>query len=494
MTLIRLWSTDVIALLFGVAVTVNAAEPVLPIECPVVLLPGTPATAPAITATMRPLPAPTTPSGRLPQYELGPSQLAKVPQQDPKDAAIRFGVTMPQGPLLVEIAVTIDGQPYLTQRNRRLTRLLEHQAAEALQTAVSAVAAITSPQPEATDRDHDLISRLQRYRMATGRALTLDEINWWLATAVEGPPVLWLKDNFQRFRAHQRPVMLVLDRNRDGTVDAEELARAEESLLATDANRNDIVEFTEIGQAARSLHQAVSSGALPQLSRVDHPHDSASPPPDMLLTVDFKPSQPGESGLRLVSLSDGFASRVSQMHAAVGGIALHIDGHPVMLEAVQVTGVVSDQISLGSVNDGYPWLPALDRNDDGRLTVRERRQLHQQLATFDTNHDGSLTAEESVAPFRVAIGLGPTVHRHLANIRSHHPRSATPPDAGPEWFTRMDRNKDHDLTRAEFPGTDEQFRAMDRDDDQLIDIAEARIYDESQPKSDPTEPAATPKP
>ena len=33
----------------------------------------------------------------------------------------------------------------------------------------------------------------------------------------------------------------------------------------------------------------------------------------------------------------------------------------------------SDQISIGAVNDGYPMLPDLDPNDDGRLTVRELR-------------------------------------------------------------------------------------------------------------------------
>lgn len=89
---------------------------------------------------------------------------------------------------------------------------------------------------------------------------------------------------------------------------------------------------------------------------------------------------------------------------------------------------------MGSANDGYPWLPALDLNDDGRLTVRERRHLQKQLASFDANHEGSLTADEAVAPFRIAMGLGPTVHRHLANIRSVHPRSAMRTQAGPEWF------------------------------------------------------------
>ncbi len=37
----------------------------------------------------------------------------------------------------------------------------------------------------------------------------------------------------------------------------------------------------------------------------------------------------------------------------------------------------------------------------------------------------------------------------------------------------MDKNKDDDLTRREFPGTDEQFKQLDSDGDELISTAEA---------------------
>ncbi len=456
---------------------INAADIVLPIEAPVVLLPGTPATTsiPVMSAATRPVPAPTTPSGRLPQYQLGPSQLAKIPQRDPNDAGVRFRLTMPNGPLLVEVAVTIDGKPYLSQRDRRIAQLLEQQA---------------TPK----DNSSELVSRLQRYREATGRTLTSEEINWWFTTAVEGPSVLCLKDGFQRFRADQRPVFFVLDRNQDGTIDSDELGRAEESLLTTDANRNDIVEFTELGTATRGKRNPDSSITLPQISSVEPDRDSTPAVPDLLLAVDFRPSQPSESRLQCVQMSATLTARVERVQSDPAGISLRIDNTPVLFEAVQVAGLVSDQISVGSVNDGYPWLPVLDLNDDGRLTVRERRQLPKQFASFDANHDGTLTADEAVAPFRIAIGLGATVHRHLANIRSVHPRSATPAEVGPEWFMRMDRNKDRDLTRAEFPGTNEQFRAMDRDDDKLIDIAEAMAYDQSQPQPTETDATTVPQP
>jgi hypothetical protein len=111
------------------------------------------------------------------------------------------------------------------------------------------------------------------------------------------------------------------------------------------------------------------------------------------------------------------------------------------------------------------------------LTVRELRGVPGRLARFDTNHDGSLSADETQAPIRVCFGLGPMVHRELAGIRSVHRAPATPPVSGPEWFVRMDRNKDNDLTRDEFPGTDEQFAAIDGDGDELISADEALAFD-----------------
>ena len=37
----------------------------------------------------------------------------------------------------------------------------------------------------------------------------------------------------------------------------------------------------------------------------------------------------------------------------------------------------------------------------------------------------------------------------------------------------MDKNKDLDLSRSEFPGTEEQFQKLDLDSDQLVSSMEA---------------------
>ena len=56
------------------------------------------------------------------------------------------------------------------------------------------------------------------------------------------------------------------------------------------------------------------------------------------------------------------------------------------------------------------------------------------------------------------------------------------PVQGPEWFVRMDRNRDNDLTPQEFPGTGEQFKALDTNGDALISADEAHQLD-SQPSN-----------
>jgi Ca2+-binding EF-hand superfamily protein len=161
------------------------------------------------------------------------------------------------------------------------------------------------------------------------------------------------------------------------------------------------------------------------------------------------------------------------------------------LSAIQLQ--TGDQVSLGAVSDGYPMLPVLDPNDDGRFTIRELRGITKALEQFDVDGDGQIQKEELRPTIRVSFGLGATVHQALAGVRRVHPAGA-PPKTGPEWFVRMDRNKDHDLTRQEFPGTDEQFQQLDADKDDLVSSEEALEFDRltSPPASSETETETKP--
>ena len=77
------------------------------------------------------------------------------------------------------------------------------------------------------------------------------------------------------------------------------------------------------------------------------------------------------------------------------------------------------------------------------------------------------------------------MHRELASVRTIKQADQPARQAGPEWFVRMDRNKDNDLARGEFPGTDEQFESLDTDGDGLVDASEAIEFDNQSTQSEP---------
>jgi Ca2+-binding EF-hand superfamily protein len=125
----------------------------------------------------------------------------------------------------------------------------------------------------------------------------------------------------------------------------------------------------------------------------------------------------------------------------------------------------------------------LDTNRDGRLSVREMRQAVKLLEALDRDGDAQLARSEIPRCFRLSLAQGPVVNNPLPPnlaVMARAARPAPPPrpvTAGPLWFRKMDRNGDGDVSRREFPGTDEEFAAIDTDGDGLISRDEAERYD-----------------
>jgi Ca2+-binding EF-hand superfamily protein len=118
---------------------------------------------------------------------------------------------------------------------------------------------------------------------------------------------------------------------------------------------------------------------------------------------------------------------------------------------------------------------ALDANNDGRLSLREMRTATERLKSLDKNQDGCLTADEIPETLTVSFGLG-TVGSFRGQPAQFAGATATVPSArtsGPEWFIRMDRNGDGDITPREFLGTPEQFKKLDSNGDGFVDPKEA---------------------
>ena len=359
-----------------------------------------------------------------------------------------------------------------------------------------------------------IYERIDRYTQSIGAPPSVDEVRWLLTNWVDGPTLLLLNDNFQRFRADQQPVYRVLDRDRDGIVSADELSKSVASFMECDLNRDDIVEATELAQVAgdprdkttttatgklvfRLPDEASAAAFLQRLAGRYAAADSQTSsvprfdvdgngalsadelkqlyerPADIRLRIVLSTSQPDSSRLEIEGFGDEFTSLKDSTTLNPSSLTLSFPTFNLEFLAAQASG--SDQISIGAVNDGYAMLQEIDPNTDGRFSIRELRQLNARLAAFDRNSDGEITSDETHPTFRVCIGLGPTAHQPLALLREVHAPESASQTAGPDWFTEMDKNKDDDLTRQEFPGTDEQFKLLDSDGDELISAAEASV-------------------
>jgi Ca2+-binding EF-hand superfamily protein len=466
---IRVWCGALSLVLSLTVAMAVSAEVSLPLETTVKVLrapaPVTPAPMETPAGT-RPVPAPTTPAAKHPQYRLGQGASEQVQVGNIEDAAVRFRLNLPNESVLVEARITIDGVPFAMVRRRRAERILldlkegTSSATDALFNAEGAT---------------NILERLRHTQEVTGETPTVGEVEWLLARWIDGPTILPLNDNFQRFRANQRPEVLVLDRDRDGGISAEEMRLAEESFGKCDRNQDGLVQFTEV--AVRATDTASDAKGIETRELIEYVLDDASRErkPDLSLTIAFDTAHPEKSRMALTAVSADWKPAMEQIVVDPTGITLTLKGTPVMLSAVQLNP--SDQISIGAVIDGYPLLPTLDPNDDGRLTMRELRRVPETLKTFDQNLDGTLAVDELQSPVRLCFGLGASVHRELLGIRSPHRQPTAPPITGPEWFVRMDRNKDNDLARGEFPGTDEQFLELDADRDKLVSADEAVNFD-----------------
>lgn len=364
--------------------------------------------------------------------------------------------------------------------------------------------------------------RLINYMTSTEVEADRDEIRWLLAEWTGGPALITLGPAMNWQRIGFAPLWNALDVDNDQNLSAAEIAAASERLSQADVDENSIVELEEL--FALRPRSTTSPHGYPLVVVLDHETDwqqlhthiataysrrgreqqgSAATSTSALLDriaagdttltveelellleespqVSLQVSLGDEKGqVRLTSAAPDSYSVSEQMITVVRG-AEYFEISAGQQKEAEVSESKATQISIGAVVDGYPLYRLVDRNGDRRLSPRECRQMKAVLTALDLNSDGQITENEKPTAIRLAVSRGPHVHEMLAEPSSAQRQFASnrqvapakPAASTPSWFTDMDRNRDGDLSRSEFLGTNEQFQQLDRDGDGLVGASE----------------------
>ncbi|MEQ9406942.1 MAG: hypothetical protein RIK87_04415 [Fuerstiella sp.] len=140
------------------------------------------------------------------------------------------------------------------------------------------------------------------------------------------------------------------------------------------------------------------------------------------------------------------------------------------------------RIEVSVRQDGKTLFKLLDANVDRRLSQRELLEGFTGMLEYDIDGDQRLTESELGTAYALEIGLGQTDSLRMDSMMQGMNMAAQSTDAilpgvagldGPEWFRRMDRNQDRDVSLREFLGPHQIFVELDVNRDGLLSAAEA---------------------
>lgn len=148
-------------------------------------------------------------------------------------------------------------------------------------------------------------------------------------------------------------------------------------------------------------------------------------------------------------------------------------------------GAMDCFVTLSLADQGRAPYQLLDVNRDGRLSQRELLNAWSRLESLDKDKKGFIAPADIARQFQVNVlkgaGYGYGSFRNVNfPVVGGNPTPIQPPRLPantPEWFRKMDKNGDGDVSLAEFLGSREEFDRIDTDHDGLISAEEAIRFD-----------------
>lgn len=281
------------------------------------------------------------------------------------------------------------------------------------------------------------------------------------------------------------------DQTKDGLLNADELGALLQrprpaAEIRVDFRRHRVTLKTlPAGEASIRVQESESSrrlaarigGEMVEFSAVDNRYQAADQ--IKFLRIDFRRKDQDKNGY----LSPEEFAALGITGASFEEIDLDDDGQMFLSELDRFIGLDAyraqsfAEMTIDAIDK--PLFQILDENLDRRLTQREFQAGVERMQPYDRDEDGRLEADELLAlrRYRVTFSFGvpPAVRIERQNQMDSSRRLPVvlQMTSGPEWFRKMDRNQDGDVTWREFLGPRDAFDRLDRDGSGWIDADEA---------------------
>ena len=151
----------------------------------------------------------------------------------------------------------------------------------------------------------------------------------------------------------------------------------------------------------------------------------------------------------------------------------HLTGAEWQIHLDRQAKVIGLPMILQAAEQGPSFLDLLDQDRDRKLGSREQLDAARRILLEDRDGDGRVSLREFAKHHRWTIARGQVATVVQPPVLVDQRTRPLGPVGAPEWFLKMDRNRDGDLSPREFLGTRATFEEYDADRDGLIDAREA---------------------